>query len=79
VLTGEWRDRSGEWGRPREFKVQGSRHCSYLLDRIGPQPAPLVRELFRNPVTAPGTGDASEATVSTASRAQRGRDTGLGA
>lgn len=27
-----------------------------MLDRIGSQHAPLVRELFRNPVTAPGTG-----------------------
>jgi hypothetical protein len=36
--------------------VRGAKHAEAMLDRIGSQHAPLVRELFRNPVTAPGTG-----------------------
>lgn len=36
--------------------VRGAQHAEAMLDRIGSRHAPLVRELFRNPVTAPGTG-----------------------
>jgi hypothetical protein len=36
--------------------VRGAQHAEATLDRIDSQSAPLVRELFRNPVTAPGTG-----------------------
>jgi chlorite dismutase len=41
--------------------VRSAQHAEATLDRIGSQHAPLLRELFRNPVTAPGTGAARDA------------------
>jgi hypothetical protein len=43
-------------GEPGDcFGVRGAEHSEATLDRIGAQHAPLVRELVRNLVTAPGT------------------------